>query len=345
MCGTVAVGLSGGVDSLATVLLLREQGYKVVGVHLQLWKEGHREEVARLCDRLQIEMICYDGEAAFRERVVDLFVKEYLAGRTPNPCTVCNNLVKWDLLAEAADKLGIEKLATGHYVQIVREKTGWYIKKGEDTHKDQSYFLWGLKQNILSRTLTPLGTYTKTQVKAYAESKGYGEVARKRESMGICFLEGNDYRDFICHYCHDPFLMQGGDIVDGAGNIVGRHTGLLNYTVGQKKDMPFCNGQPLYVAGIDAEHNRIIAGDKPELYRNHLTVTDVNFVCAEDICAEDITVKVRGLGLNPEGYATLERQPDSSIRVSLSSPAWAVAPGQPVAFYRDNLLIGGGIIR
>ncbi|MCM1030242.1 MAG: tRNA 2-thiouridine(34) synthase MnmA [Oscillibacter sp.] len=343
MCGTVAVGLSGGVDSLAAALVLREQGYKIVGVHLQLWGEGHREEVARLCDRLQIEMVCYDGQAVFREQVVDLFVKEYLAGRTPNPCTVCNNLVKWNLLAEAADSLGIEKLATGHYVQIVRETTGWYIKKGEDIHKDQSYFLWGLKQDILSRTVTPLGVYTKAQVKAYVESCGFSDVVRKRESMGICFLEGKDYRDFIRYHCGDPLLMQEGDIVDGAGNRIGRHTGLLNYTIGQRRDMPLCNGQPLYVAGIDAKRNRIIAGSKQELYRNHLVVTDVNLVCPEEICAEDITVKVRGLGLNPEGYALLNRQPDSSIQVSLSSPAWAVASGQPVAFYRNNLLIGGGI--
>lgn len=345
MCETVAVGLSGGVDSLAAVLLLREHGYNVVGVHLQLWEGGRREEVARLCDRLQIEMVCYDGEAAFRERVVDLFVKEYLAGRTPNPCTVCNNLVKWELLAEAADTLGIEKLATGHYVQIVREAGGWYIKKGEDIHKDQSYFLWGLKQSVLSRTLTPLGTYTKMQVKAYAESKGYGDVARKKESMGICFLKGENYRDFIRRYCRDPYLMREGDIVDGSGHVIGRHTGLLNYTVGQKKDMPLCDGLPLYVSGIDAGRNRIIAGNRTELYQDCLVVADVNFVCPEEIYAENITVKVRGLGLNPEGYATLERQPDSSVRVRLSSPAWAVASGQPVAFYRDNLLIGGGIVR
>ncbi len=345
MCATVAVGLSGGVDSLATVLLLREQGYNVVGIHLQLWKEGNCEEVARLCERLQIEWVCYDGRVAFRERVVDSFVKEYLAGRTPNPCTVCNNLVKWNLLAEAASALGIEKLATGHYVRIVREPPGWYIKKGEDVHKDQSYFLWGLKQDVLSRTLTPLGAYTKMQVKAYAESQGYGEIARNRESMGICFLEGKNYRDFIRYCCSDPLLMQEGDIVDGAGGIVGRHTGLLNYTIGQKKDMPLCDGQPLYVAGIDARHNRIIAGSKQELYRSQLVVSDVNFVCPEEICAENITVKVRGLGLNPEGYAALERQPDSSVRVRLSSPAWAVAPGQPVVFYRNDLLIGGGIAR
>lgn len=345
MCETVAVGLSGGVDSLVTVLLLREQGYKVVGVHLQLWKEGNREEVARLCDQLQIEMVCYDGKAAFKERVVDSFVQEYLAGRTPNPCTVCNNLVKWNLLAEAADRLGIGKLATGHYVQIVREATGWYIKKGEDIHKDQSYFLWGVKQDILARTLTPLGVCTKMQVKAYAEAKGYGGIARKKESMGICFLEGKDYRDFIRCYCREPLLMQAGDIVDGTGNIIGRHAGLLNYTVGQKKEMPVCNGQSLYVAGIDAKNNRIIAGNKSGLYREHLVVTDVNFVCPEEINAENITVKVRGFGLNPEGFATLERQPDSSVRVSLSSPAWAVASGQPVAFYRNNLLIGGGVVR
>lgn len=345
MNGTVAVGLSGGVDSLSAALLLREQGYHVVGVHLRLWKEGNREEIARLCERLGIEWVCYDGKAAFRQQVVESFVKEYLSGRTPNPCTVCNNVIKWKLLAEAADSLGIEKVATGHYVRIVREPAGWYVKKGEDARKDQSYFLWGVRQDMLARTLTPLGEYTKAEIKAYAEANGFPDFSRKKESMGICFLEGRNYRDFIREYRGDSFLTGEGDIVDQTGNVLGRHTGILDYTIGQKKDMPLRDGLPLYVAGIDAGNNRIIAGKKSEIYRSHFTVTDVNMVSPEEIGAEDISVKVRGLGLNPEGFAALEYLPDHTVSVRLSSPAWAVAPGQPVAFYRKDLLIGGGIVR
>lgn len=343
MCETVAVGLSGGVDSLATVLLLRERGYNVVGVHLQLWGEGSREEVARLCDRLRIEMVCYDGKAVFRERVVDRFTKEYLAGRTPNPCTFCNATVKWELLAAAADSLGIRKLATGHYVHVVQKDTGWYIRKGKDPQKDQSYFLWGLKQEVLARTLTPLGAYMKTEIKAYAEANGFPDVSRRKESMGICFLAGKDYREFIGRYAEQSSVGKAGDIVDQAGCIVGRHAGLPNYTVGQKRDMPLRHGSPLYVKAIDAANNRIIAADKSDLYEDTLLVTEANMVNWEETGARDISVKVRGLGLNPEGFAVLERQSENTISVHLQSPAWAVASGQPVAFYRGDYLIGGGI--
>lgn len=345
MCETVAVGLSGGIDSFVTALMLRRQGYKVVGVYLQLWREEGEKEIAGLCEKLGIEYVCYNGKTVFREQVVDLFVREYLAGRTPNPCTVCNHLVKWKLLAEVADRLGIDKLATGHYVCISRRKTGWYIKKGKDIHKDQSYFLWGVEQDILSRTLTPLGTYTKAEVKAYAEANGYPEMARKKESMSICFLEGKDYRDFIRDYCQSPERMKEGDIVDAEGVIIGRHNGLLNYTIGQKRGMPLCGERPLYATHIDVENNRIVAGLKADLFQDHLFVTDVNMVCPEEIQAGNISVKVRGLGLNPEGPAILELQPDHSLLVRLSSPAWAVASGQPVAFYREDWLIGGGIAR
>lgn len=343
MCETVAVGLSGGVDSFVTAMMLLKQGYRVVGIYLQLWKEEGRAEIARLCNRLGIEFVCYDGNAVFRKQVVDLFVKEYLEGHTPNPCAICNNVVKWNLLAEVADSLGIEKLATGHYVYIVRKEKGWYIKKGKDIHKDQSYFLWGLKQNILARTLTPLGDYTKAEVKVYAETNGYPEMARKKESMGICFLEGKDYRDFIRQYDLNAGLMKEGEIVDLSGKVIGSHSGLINYTVGQKRGMPLCAGNPVYVARMDAKSNRIVAGAKPDLYQDRLLVSKVNLFCPEDIYEEDITVKIRGLGINPQGSAAFEPLSDDTWLIRLSSPAWAVASGQPVAFYQGEYLIGGGI--
>ncbi|WP_251620735.1 tRNA 2-thiouridine(34) synthase MnmA [Odoribacter lunatus] len=345
MCETVAVGLSGGVDSLVTALMLKQQGYRVIGVYLQLWNNDSGEEVARLCRQLNIDFVTYDGEKVFRKEVVTPFVNEYLIGRTPNPCTFCNATVKWNLLVAAADSLGIQRVATGHYVHVEQKDTGWYIRKGRDSQKDQSYFLWGLKQNVLARSLTPLGACTKAEVKAYAESNGFSEVSRKKESMGICFLEGKDYREFIGRHVEESTIGGMGDIVDQAGHVIGRHAGLLNYTVGQKRDMPLRNGHPLYVKAIDVENNCIVAADKSDLYVDTLCVMRVNMVNWKDVGAQDISVKVRGLGLNPEGFAVLERQSENTISVRLQSPAWAVASGQPVAFYRGDYLIGGGINR
>lgn len=345
MSEKVLVGMSGGVDSFVTALLLQRQGYEVTGVYLHLEGEGREEEVAGLCRQLKIQWTTFDGREIFRKAVVDSFVKEYVAGRTPNPCTLCNAVVKWELLCQAAGRLGIEKLATGHYVRIVEKPQGYYVCKGIDSCKDQSYFLWGVPQHILRRALTPLGVYTKAQIKAFAETNGYTEIARKKESMGICFLRGADYRDFIKAYLKNQIPGKAGDILDISGKIIGRHRGLLNYTIGQKRDLPQSEGQILYVAWMDSRTNTIIAGVKDNLYKNVLWVEQLNFVCPEEMMATGIEVKVRGLGLNPEGYADLYRESDGVLRVDLSAPAWAIAPGQPVAFYRGDFLIGGGIVR
>lgn len=198
MTERVVVGMSGGVDSFVTALLLKQRGYEVIGVKLDLWKEGESDELSGLCRQLGIDLLHFDGRALFRQCVVAPFVKGYASGCTPNPCALCNCSVKWDLLLQAAGRLGVERVATGHYVRIVKEGARYYIHKGADPDKDQSYFLWGLRQEVLSRALTPLGDYTKAEVKQYAQQHGYGEMARKKESMGICFLEGSDYRDFLC---------------------------------------------------------------------------------------------------------------------------------------------------
>ena len=336
--------MSGGVDSFVTALLLKQKGYEVVGVKLKLWEERADEGLIGLCRNLGVELLLFDGKDQFRSTVVDAFVKGYRTGHTPNPCAICNNEIKWKLLCRVADEQGIQHIATGHYVRILAENGRYYIHKGIDPNKDQSYFLWGVGQEILSRALTPLGDYTKQEVKAIAIDNGYAEIARKKESMGVCFLEGTDYRTFIRDYSGKDILAESGNIVDVTGNVIGRHTGLLNYTVGQKRDMPLKDGQPLYVAAIDSETNTIVADVKQNLYASELLVGRMNFVDREEILKSDVEVKVRGLGLNPEGYIQVQLRLDDTCLVKLSSPAWAVAPGQPVAFYRGNKLIGGGIL-
>lgn len=340
----VVVGMSGGVDSFVTALLLRQQGYDVLGIKLELWGDRDAHELTELCRSLGIELLHYDGKELFRQLVVDSFIKGYVAGSTPNPCAVCNNEIKWKLLCRAADEQGIHYIATGHYVRILSQDGRYYVYKGIDPNKDQSYFLWGLKQEVLSRALTPLGVYTKQQVKAIAVNNGYIEIAKKRESMGVCFLDGKDYRTFIRDYSGKSIQEKPGNIVDASGLVIGQHSGLLNYTIGQKRDIPFCNGQPLYVAAFDTLTNTIIADTKTNLHTLEFRLGQVNLVRREELLAADIEVKVRGLGLNPAGYIRVLEQVDDTCLVKLSSPAWAVASGQPVAFYRGDKIIGGGII-
>lgn len=344
----IVVGLSGGVDSFVTALLLQQQGFKVIGVNLRLWDSptfpAQENELDNLCHATGIELLRVDDRALFACQVVAPFVKGYLSGVTPNPCAVCNSFVKWHLLCALADDLKIHHIATGHYIRIQAYNHHSYVHKGIDPNKDQSYFLWGVREEILARAITPLGNYTKAQVKEIAGQYSYIRLATKRESMSICFLEGGDYRDFIARQPDTASCFQTGKIMDETGNIIGEHDGIGNYTIGQKRGIPLKNGNPQYVAKINARNNQIIACDKSSLYRTELLVKNYHFIDPQEFLATDIEVKVRGLGLNPQGYAQISTLPDTSLLVRLAAPAWAVAPGQPVAFYRGDRVIGGGIL-
>ena len=337
------VGISGGVDSFVTILLLQQQGYEVIGVHLELWEKNPLDEVQHVCDALHIPLICRDGREMFRRMVVKPFAEAYLSALTPSPCCVCNSYVKWELLRQAADEAGASYIATGHYVRIVFHNGFYYIAKGADPQKDQSYFLWGVPQHILARAVTPLGEYTKAEVKAWAAAQGYEHMARKKESMGVCFLQGTDYRDFIRQYIGKEQMP--GAIVNRSGKVIGRHSGLCNYTIGQKREMPVVNGQALYVAEMDAGQNVIVADVKAGLLTTELIVEQVKTACRADLQSGQVRVKVRGLGLNPEGEVKVEELSGDCVKVHLSDPAWAVAPGQPVAFYCGERVIGGGKVK
>lgn len=338
----IVVGMSGGLDSFVTALMLKERGFQVTGIHLELWGENKLPEVETLCTALDIPFICRDGRELFRKIVVESFVKDYLAACTPSPCCVCNSYVKWQLLKQAADEMDIPFMATGHYVRIEQAGEKYYIRKGKDEHKDQSYFLWGLSQEILSRAVTPLGDYTKAEVRMWALEHGYSGMAGKKESMGICFLEGKDYRDFIRQYL--PGIQENkGRIVDRTGKILGEHDGLLNYTIGQKKGLPAISGQVLYVAQMDKEKKLIVAGRKESLETKVLEIGRLQVTDFNELQTPGIRVKVMGIGLNPQGEVRMVEREGERLKIFLSDPAWAVAPGQPVAFYRGDRLLGGGI--
>lgn len=337
----VVVGISGGLDSFVAALMLQRQGYEVAGVNLRLWGESDLSGVEEVCRGLGIPLTVRDGRELFRRTVVCGFVEGYLSGGTPSPCCVCNGAVKWRLLREAAAGLGADFLATGHYVRIEERRGRHYVRKGIDPRKDQSYFLWEMEQEILAKALTPLGGFTKAEVRAWALAQGYAGMAGRRESMGVCFLEGGDYRRFLREFTgREP---EAGEIVDRKGKVIGRHAGILHYTVGQRQGLPVVDGRSMYVAEIDAERNLIVADGKEGLWTTELRVEGGRFVSREDLFASDLKVRVRGLGLNPGGSVRVEEEGENRLRVHLTEPAWAVAPGQPVAFYREDLLVGGGI--
>ncbi|MDR1755437.1 MAG: tRNA 2-thiouridine(34) synthase MnmA [Culturomica sp.] len=340
----VVLGMSGGVDSAAAALLLQERGCEVTAVHLRLAGDGPSAGLIRFCSERGMELVCVDGRELFDREVIRPFVRDYRNGRTPNPCVYCNNAVKWRLLQEEADRRGIAKIATGHYVRILDDNGTPYIHKGKDGEKDQSYFLWGLKKELLARAVTPLGDFTKKEIRLLVAGRGYSAFSGQPESMGVCFLNGMDYREFIRSNAPAGAGSLPGEITDRAGNRLGYHSGLLNYTVGQKREVPLRDGQPMYVAVLDTVAGKLIVDSKEQLFSRELLLGNVHLIDPGDIRHPGLEVKIRGIGQNPEGAVQAEELPDGTLRLRLSSPAWAVAPGQPAALYRQERLLGGGII-
>jgi tRNA-specific 2-thiouridylase len=351
----IAVALSGGVDSATAAALLVAQGYAVIGVTMRLWREPPDPclgEPAPLCDlieraravadALRIPHHVVDASLHFKERVVDRFIAEYSAGRTPNPCLYCNRHLKFGLLLAQAFDLGAERLATGHYARVRLSADGqtFQLLKGIDERKDQSYVLHVLGQAELARLTFPLGSLTKGRVRRLAREQGL-PVAQEEESQDLCFVYDKDYRRFLLRYA--PQIYAPGPILDTEGHEIGRHRGLASYTIGQRSGIGIAAPQALYVLRLDVERNALIVGPKSALGCDHLIAQDVNWISGQPPDhAISATVKIR-YRARPVS-ATVTSLPGSRARVDLDAPLRDITPGQGVVFYDGDVVLGGGLI-
>lgn len=358
--GKVLVAMSGGIDSTVTALMLHNQGYEVVGITMKTWdyasSGGSKKETG--CCNLEsfndartaavnngFAHFILDIREEFGDFVIENFVDEYLAGRTPNPCVMCNTHIKWRALLKRADALGCDFIATGHYGQILQHDNGrYFIRRGVDETKDQSYVLWGLQQDLLSRTLLPLGGYRKTEIRQMAHDFGYPELAKKAESYEICFVPDNDYRGFLKNRVEGlEERVDGGFFVDKTGKILGKHKGYPFYTIGQRKGLDIALGKPVYVTAIHPENNQVTLGDEADLDQNDVTVGKLNMMKFETVTpGMEAFSKIRYKSapalsnLFPEG---------NDMRLRFYENVKGIAPGQSAVFYDGDDVIGGGIIQ
>jgi tRNA-uridine 2-sulfurtransferase len=365
--GLVAVAMSGGVDSSTVAALLLQQGRPVVGLTMQLWNQRRLPELQgdgpaqhrccslddvydakRVAQHLNFPHYVVNFEEQFEQRVVRPFVEQYLAGRTPIACTNCNTNVKFEPLLRMARQIGAERLATGHYARIRKDAhTGRYqLLRARDDSKDQSYFLWGLTQEQLARSEFPLGELTKEEVRQVARSVSL-PVAEKPESMELCFVPNGNYVQFIHAYAREdgrPLQDTEGDIVTEDGTVLGRHSGVHNYTIGQRKGLGFTTGKPIYVLAIDPEKNRVIVGEDDALRATTLEVENVNWVSvAEPQAPLRAQVKIRHK--HEPSAATVEVLPGLRARISFDTPQRAITPGQAAVIYDGAVVLAGGWIK
>jgi tRNA-specific 2-thiouridylase len=358
LAATVLIGMSGGVDSSVAAALLVQAGYRVIGITLNVWPEGQGvgvveredaccalgavEDARRVCDRLSIPHYVVNFRDVFRQYVIQNFVEEYRRGRTPNPCVRCNQFIKFDALLAKAAALDADYVATGHYARITRTDAGrWALRKAADPKKDQSYVLYVMTQERLSRALFPLGDLTKDQTRALAEELGL-HVAGKPESQEICFVPTRDYRDYLRE--HAPAALHPGPILDADGRVVGRHQGIAFYTVGQRRGLGIAAGQPRFVTEIWPDANTLVVGDERSLYRDDAWAAGTNWVAIPALDAPSrVTAKARYKA--EEVPATIEPGPDpTTVHIQFDTPQRAVTPGQTVVFYDGDLVVGGGTL-
>lgn len=342
----VLLGMSGGTDSSVAALLLQDAGYEVTGITFRFYeKDGSTEyldDARELCRSLGIPHLVYDARTVFQEKIIRYFIQEYMAGRTPVPCTLCNNYLKWPLLTQVADERGIYHLATGHYVNKRYIDGYWHITCGKDTDKDQSFFLWGLPQSILERMCLPMGGLTKTRVREIAAARGFLKAATKRDSLGVCFCP-MDYRSFLKTHVPEGKIVPG-NFYDERGHCLGKHEGYPFYTIGQRRGLGIHLNKALFVKEIIPQENKVIISDNLQaLEKNEMFLTHWNLVNAETVLGhDDVIVKIRYR--KQANRCTVTQLNDGRLHIQLHEPLASIASGQAAAFYRGDVVLGGGII-
>ncbi len=350
----VVVGMSGGVDSSVAAWLLKRQGYDVVGVTMEIWEDAPAEsedggccglsaveDARRVAQVLEIPYYVMNFRDVFREKVMDYFTEEYAQGRTPNPCIACNRYVKWEALLQRSLEIGADYIATGHYARICRLPNGRYaIRRSATAAKDQTYALYNLTQEQLAHTLMPVGDYEKSEVRRMAEEAGL-PVAQKADSQEICFIPDHDYAAFVRERTERG--SQPGNFVNRAGEVLGCHTGIVHYTVGQRKGLGVTFGKPMFVLGIRPETNEVVLGEADEVWEDSLLCNRLNFMSVPDLCGErEVTAKIR---YSHSGARCLIRRVGTDlVECRFPEPVRAITPGQAVVFYDGDLVLGGGTI-
>jgi tRNA-specific 2-thiouridylase len=364
---TIAVAMSGGVDSSTVAAMLRAEGHSVIGLTMQLWnqrrlagREGMPEAVQGRCCSLDdvydarrvaqtigIPYYVVNHEERFEREVVRPFVEEYLSGRTPIPCSLCNNHLKFDQLLVVALQIGADTLATGHYarVEFDEQRGRWLLKRPTDLAKDQTYFLFGLTQEQLSRTIFPLGGMTKPEVRELARKHGLA-LAEKPDSQEICFVPGGDYKRFLDAYLEeqgDRLSDTSGDLVTTDGKVIGEHSGIHNFTVGQRKGLGVATGSPLYVIQIKGATGEVVVGRDEELYSKTLRACRVNLIAVDNLL-EPMRVRVKIRHRHEGAPASIEKSGSDEVLVTFDEPQRAITPGQAAVFYDEGVVVGGGWI-
>lgn len=335
----IIVALSGGVDSSTAALLLKQCGYRVEGV-IMVFEGVSPEKItaaARVAEHLKIDFRRVDMHQEFRELIISDFIAEYGRGRTPNPCVLCNELMKFNLLFTKVSGAGIDKIATGHYAKIDTKRGRHILKKGCDKN-EQSYFLYRLNQNQLSRTILPLGQYTKDEVREIARKNNL-PTAKQRKSQDICFIPNGDNSSFL----KKSIPANPGPILNSEGEEVGQHKGIIHYTIGQRHGIRISHKHPYYVMKIDAAKNAIYIGEKQDIYKREFTVTHLNFI-PFDTLERGMQVSAKVRYFSPDSEARIEPIGQDKVKVVFTKPQWAIAPGQSAVFYQKDMVIGGGII-
>lgn len=353
---TVVVGMSGGVDSSVAAYLLKKQGYRVIGVTMQIWQDEEEaaleenggccglsavDDARRVANRLDIPYYVMNFKNEFKEKVIDYFVDEYVHGRTPNPCIACNRYVKWEALLERSLSIGADYIATGHYARVVCLENGRYaLKRSATLAKDQTYALYNLTQEQLKRTLMPVGEYTKDEIREIAKECEL-LVADKPDSQDICFVPDGDYASYIEQTA--GISMNPGNFVDVSGKVLGTHKGIVHYTVGQRKGLGLALGYPAFVTEIRPDTNEIVIGTKEDSMVRVVRANQINFMSVETI-TEPIRVFAK-IRYNHRGaWATLEKTGEDEVVCTFDEPQGAPAPGQALVFYDEDIVMGGGSI-